>query len=362
MRRAFIILFALMAIVPWAKADNGKLNSYAEDIRLGDSCMAAYNVSQALSYYDKAMAGHPMTSLRMKIFDGYYLQHNYAKCISMVEDIPIDSLSHDTMCHLFHAYKALGLSNRTMEMGEAVVSRWPLDGEMVASLGREYLSAGKNSKALKLCVGYWLRDNSCVAVNNVMSDVYMVQRQWGLAMATYRLLLQQGDSTYKNMLGLGVCYERMGNAAEARKAFDVAIAMSDSMAATPLYHQGAVLNELKDYAASMDCFNKALALLRPDSAVMFSCYRGLAEGYYASNDFRRALPEFQRAQDYSPKSVTTPYYIGICKEATGDKSKAKAAYQQFLQLAAKEEKPGEELKTMIDDAKRRIQKLPAGNR
>lgn len=270
-----------MAIVPWAKADNGKLNSYAEDIRLGDSCMAAYNVGQALSYYDKAMAGHPTTALRMKMFDGYYLQHNYAKCISMVEDIPIDSLSHDTMCHLFHAY---------------------------------------------------------------------------------RLLLQQGDSTYKNMLGLGVCYERMGNAAEARKAFDVAIAMSDSTAATPLYHQGAVLNELKDYAASMDCFNKALALLRPDSAVMFSCYRGLAEGYYASNDFRRALPEFQRAQDYSPKSVTTPYYIGICKEATGDKSKAKAAYQQFLQLAAKEEKPGEELKTMIDDAKRRIQKLPAGNR
>lgn len=130
--------------------------------------------------------------------------------------------------------------------------------------------------------------------------------------------------------------------------------MSDSTLAAPLYHQGTVLNGQKDYESSLACFRKALTLLQPDSAVLFTCYRGLAEGYYADNDFRRALPEFLQAQRYDPTSLTTAYYIGICYEALGDKAHAKDAYLHFIQMTAVEEDLGEDLKKMVEDARKRI--------
>lgn len=353
MKRLCIFLFVILAIVLPASADDGN-NSYAENIRLGDSCMAVYDVTHALVYYRTALAEQSSSALLMRISNSYYRQNNYAKCLSMLDNVPLDSLDHDTMRHLFDACQALGLQQRAVEMGEAVVSRWTMDGEMVAELAREYLSTGNDSKAEKLCDNYWMRDETCMAVNNMMADIYMVQRKWTLARDSYLLLLQQGDSTYKNMLNLGVCCEWLGKTDEARKAFDVAIAMSDSTTAAPLYHQGAVLNSLKDYDASMACFCKALTLLQPDSSILFSCYRGVAEGYYARNDFQHALHDFLQAQDYAPASVTTPYYIGICYEALGDKPRANAAYQRFLQLAMKEETIGAELKRMMEDAGKRI--------
>ena len=97
-----------MAIAHTASADNEN-DRYAASIRIGDSCMRVYQVTRALTYYRKALADHPTAALRMKIANGYYLQHNYAKCVSMMEGIALDSLDHDTMCHLFRACKELGL-------------------------------------------------------------------------------------------------------------------------------------------------------------------------------------------------------------------------------------------------------------
>ena len=99
MKRFLVFLLALMAIAHTASADNEN-GRYAASIRLGDSCMAVYQVTRALTYYRKALADHPTAALRMKIANGYYLQHNYAKCVSMMEGIALDSLDHDTMWHL----------------------------------------------------------------------------------------------------------------------------------------------------------------------------------------------------------------------------------------------------------------------
>lgn len=258
------------------------------------------------------------------------------------------------MHHLFDCCKALGLNQLTIGWGEAIIKRWPMDGEAVAKLAKEFLLSGLTDKAEIVCNRFWLKDETCMAVNDIMADVYMAQRQWVLAKDSYLLLLQQGDSTYKNMLNLGVSYERLEHPAEARKALDVAIAMSDSSVAAPLYHQGVVLGALGDYKASMDCFRRALKLLRPDSAVMFSCYRGLAEGEYAGQDYHRALDDFVQAEDYDPNSISTPYYIGICSEALGKKQEAKAAYQRFLQRAVKVEEPNKELRKMMADARQRM--------
>ena len=350
MKRLTTLLLLVMAMVLTVSANNQS----NDNIRRGDSCMVDYDLRHALEYYLKALPDDSSAALRMRIANAYYRQSNYAKSLDIVNRLPADSLDHDTMHHLFDCCKALGLNQRTIGWGEALIKRWPMDGEAVAKLAKEYLLSGLKDKAEIVCNRFWLKDETCMAVNDIMADVYMAQRQWVLAKDSYLLLLQQGDSTYKNMLNLGVSYERLEHPAEARKALDVAIAMSDSSVAAPLYHQGVVLGALGDYKASMDCFHRALQLLRPDSAVMFSCYRGLAEGEYAGQDYRRALDDFVQAEGYDPNSISTPYYIGICSEALGKKQEAKAAYQRFLQRAADVESPNKELRKMMADAKKRI--------
>lgn len=355
MKRFCTILLLLVAMSLTAMANSQKEKSHNnDDIRRGDSCMAVYDVSQALEHYRQALAQQPTAALLMKIANGYYVQRNYAKCISIVDGLPVDSLDHDTMRHLFESCRSLGLGQRAADWGKAIIKRWPKDGETVAELAKEYLLAGLTDKAEILCNRYWLKDESCMAVNDIMADVYLAQRQWVLAKDSYLLLLQQGDSTYKNMLNLGISYERLEHPEEARRALNVAIAMSDSAVAAPLYHQGVVLNSLKDYPSAMACFRRAMQLLQPDSAVMFSCYRGMAECQYAGEDYSQALGYFSQALDYDPSSISTPYYIGICSEALGKKKEAKAAYQRFLQRAADVESPNKELRKMMADAKQRI--------
>ena len=350
MKRLITLLLLVMAMVLAVNANNQS----NDNIRRGDSCMVDYDLRHALEYYLKALPDDSSAALRMKIANAYYRQSNYAKSLDIVNGLSADSLDHDTMHHLFDCCKALGLNQRTIGWGEALIKRWPMDGEAVAKLAKEYLLSGLTDKAEIVCNRFWLKDETCMAVNDIMADVYMAQRQWVLAKDSYLLLLQQGDSTYKNMLNLGISYERLEHPEEARRALDVAIAMSDSAVAAPLYHQGVVLNSLKDYPSAMACFRRAMQLLQPDSAVMFSCYRGMAECQYAGEDYSQALGYFSQALDYDPSSISTPYYIGICSEALGKKKEAKAAYQRFLQRAADVESPNKELRKMMADAKQRI--------
>lgn len=53
----------------------------ADDIQKGDSCLAAYNISEALGYYKDALKAKPTTAVRMKIAECLFRQRNYARCI-----------------------------------------------------------------------------------------------------------------------------------------------------------------------------------------------------------------------------------------------------------------------------------------
>ncbi|MGN1255319.1 MAG: tetratricopeptide repeat protein [Prevotella sp.] len=324
----------------------------ADDIQKGDSCLAAYNISEALGYYKDALKAKPTTAVRMKIAECLFRQRNYARCISALASTATDSLDHDSMRRLFYSHQKLQHHSKTFAFGKEIIRRWPMDGEIVADLAREYLSTDHADEAEKLCNSYWLRDETNHAVNDIMADIYFVQRQYDIACNSYLLLLQEGDSTYKNLFNVGICYEQMEKPEQARKALDKAIELSDSDIAAPLYHQGAVLNTLKEYPQAMACFRRAMSVLYPSKAVLFACHRGLAEGYYAGKDYRRAVDLFLQAEHDDPTSITTPYYTGVCYDMLDQPAKARSAYQRFLKLAEAFEHPGKDLRDMMERARK----------
>lgn len=86
----------------------------ADDIQKGDSCLAAYNISEALGYYKDALKAKPTTAVRMKIAECLFRQRNYARCISALASTATDSLDHDSMRRLFIVTKNCNITARPL--------------------------------------------------------------------------------------------------------------------------------------------------------------------------------------------------------------------------------------------------------
>lgn len=337
-----------------------------DNVAKGDSCRDRYDMKHALVYYETALDETDNASVRMRMAECYYRQNRWANVIKVLAPLPDDSLDHDAMRQLFFSNGQLARVGGQQEWGRKIVARWPMDGEIVAALARSYLIGDMTDEADKLCNDYWLRDETNNAVNNVMADIYLMQRQWPLAKASYQLLLQQGDSTYKNLFNLGACYEHepvdsesvaMANRQKARETFEAAVRVSMGSQPGALYHLGVLLNDAGEHERARECFSSALSLLRPDSSVMFTCYRGLGEGCYAAQDWQEANRAFKEALAYRPSSYTTLYYLGITCEALRNFKEAVDNYSAFLLLAAEVKEPTAEMSQMMTDARKRREAL-----
>ena len=353
MKKIILSLICLLMTVA-VKADN--------DIAKGDSCLKNYDVKNALSYYEAVLSKNDNISIREKMAECYYRQNRWAKVISILKPLKDDSLSHDAMRQLFYSNKQLVKAPAQQSWGRKIIARWPMDGEIVAELAKSYLVNERTDEAEKLCNEYWKRDETNNAVNSIMADIYMVQKQWELAKDSYLLLLQQGDSTYKNLFNLGACYEHIPDNGfkakknfpqKAKEAFEAAIKVSLGTQPGALYHLAVLLNAEGNYRQAKDYFESALQLLQPDPDIMFTCYRGLGESYYAEQNWQQANYAFQDALKYKPNSYTTSYYLGITYQAMGDASNAFLNYTVFLQSAESVKEPTAQMQEMIADAKKR---------
>lgn len=255
MKKLFLFLISLLAATG-VQADNRL-------IAKGDSCLKSYNVKQALFYYQIALSETDNAPLREKIADCFYRQQCWAKVIDMLAPVAEDSLGHDAMRQLFYSNKQLAKTDAQRSWGKLIVARWPMDGEIVAELAKSYLLEEQTEEAEKLCDDYWRRDEGNSAVNNIMADIYMAEKQWQIAKDSYLLLLQQGDSTYKNLFSLGACYEHMPADSDsiktdlrqkAKAAFEAAVTVSKGRQPGALYHLAVLLNQEGNYQLAKDYF------------------------------------------------------------------------------------------------------------
>lgn len=346
--RRYILMIMLMIACATASAADGKA------LLRGDSCLMEYNLAEALTHYREALAECDRAAVRMRMAECYYRRHDYRQCVGTLSALPPDSLDHDAMRELFFCHKALAQPAQQRQWGRRLIERYPMDGEMVAELAMSHLLDRQAEQALRICTVYWMRDHYNYAVNQVLADAYFVEREWDLAKYAYEELLAVGDSTYKNLFNLGVCYEREQRMEDARRCFDAAINLSGGQMAGALYHQGAVLNTLEQHDRALQCFEQALPLVLPDSAQLYTCYRGMAESRYAQANYAAAAPLFAQALTWYPSSLTTYYYLAICLDATGERPAAVARYGEFVSRAEAEKDTTDDLRQMVADARRRM--------
>ncbi len=348
MKKGLLLAFFLLIVCARAGADN------LREMAIGDSCMEEFNLYLALQHYEKAFKETDNAAVRMRLAECHYRRHDYQRCINIVKPLPDDSLDHKTMREIFYCYKTLSRPALQKAWGQKIIDRYPMDGEIVAELGQAYNVSNQAGQAQMVCVRYWFKDHGNLAVNRVLADAYFIDREFDLAKNGYEELLAAGDTTYMGLFNLGVCYERQQSLEKARDIFQQAIDISGGSMAGALYHQGAVLNALRQYDEAQQCFEQSLSLLLPDSFQMFTCYRGIAESRYARADYSSAAKAFRQALGYDPKSITTYYYLAVCLDATGDRAQALPFYRSFLRLASAEREPSPDLQLLIADVRKRM--------
>ena len=320
-------------------------------IQAGDSCMQQYNTLEALNFYQQAFAMKDTADVRMKLADCYYQRANYRQTADLLKLVPAGSLTHEAFRQLCYSYQKQSDNDSFVYWTTNLVSRYPMDGEMVAGLITALTREDQAWKGIGDGEQYFKRDSTNILVNRALADAYFIDRKFEKAVAMYERLLQQGDSTFNTLYSAAMCYTRLDSLERAYKYLIPAFLISGMQHAGCAYRLGVVSVDLGSYIEGLGYLDLATRLMQPDTTIMKAITLSQGEGYYLTKRYDKAVEAWKRHLDYNPTSIATYYNIANAYYYyLSDIPQAKRYYEHFLTIARKEEKPTAQLKEMIEKA------------
>ena len=320
-------------------------------ILAGDSCMEQFNTLEALKYYQQVFAMKDMADVRIKLADCYYKRGNYHQTANMLKLVPAGSLTHEAFRQLCYSYQKQGDNDSFVYWATNLVSRYPMDGEMVAGLIIALTREDQAWKAIGDGEQYFKKDSTNILVNRALADAYFMDRKFDKSVAMYERLLQQGDSTFNTLYSAGMCYTRLDSLEQAYKCLLPAFLLSGMQHAGCAYRLGVVSVDLGSYEEGLGYLDLATRLMLPDTTVMKAITLSQGEGYYLTKQYEKAVEAWQCHLEYNPTSIATYYNIASAYYYfLSDGRQAKNYLEKFLQMARKEEKPNAQLIEMIEKA------------
>ena len=353
-----IFILALVSVLSaWGEVSaKKKVEPIAPDtltmlIQAGDSLMQQYNTFEALRYYQQAFAMKDTLESRTKLADCYYQRANYRQTADLLKQVPAGSLTHEAFRQLCYSYQKQNDNDSFVYWTTNLVSRYPMDGEMVAGLITAQTREDQAWKGIGDGESYFKRDSTNILVNRALADAYFIDRKFDKAVAMYERLLQQGDSTFNTLYSAAMCYTRLDSLERAYKYLIPAFLISGMQHAGCAYRLGVVSVDLGSYIEGLGYLDLATRLMQPDTTIMKAITLSQGEGYYLTKRYDKAVEAWKRHLDYNPTSIATYYNIANAYNYyLKDDQQAKAYLERFLQLARKEPNPNAQLKEMIEKA------------
>ena len=321
-------------------------------IAQGDSSMQQYNTFDALGYYQEAYDLSETIEVRTKLADCYYKRGNYHQTSDLLKLVPEDSLSHDAFRQLANSYQKQGDQDSYIYWASQLVGRYPMDGEIVAGLATALAQKEQPQKALQYGLDYCSQyDENNMLVNRAVADAFFLERDFKAAVLWYKKLLEQGDSTFNTLYSAGMCYAQLQDLEPAYEHLKGALFLSQMQHYGAAYRLGVVCIDTKRYPEGLRYLNIAKELMKPDPAIMKAITLSEGEGYYLTQHYDEAVTAWKEHLTWNPTSFATYFnlanaYAYLLK----DSEQAKVYYQQFLDLARKEERPTPQLLEMMKTA------------
>jgi tetratricopeptide (TPR) repeat protein len=352
-----VIALALLTVIPVrgeVLAKKKTIEPVAVDslqllLQAGDSCMKEFNTFEALQYFQQAYQMADSRDVRLKLADCHYKRANYHQTAELLKNVPEDSLSHEAFRQLALSYHKQGDLDSYIYWGTQLVKRYPMDGEIVASLTLAYAQKNQPEIGLKYGLNYSLKDMNNIMVNRAIADAFFLKRDFTAASIWYQGLMEQGDSTFNTIYSAGMCYSQIQDLNRAYKYLQLALIKSGMQHFGCAYRLGIVCNDLHSYDEGLNYLELALEIQKPDTAVMKAITLSQGEAYYLTKQYDKAVEAWKHHLDYNPGSVATYYNIANAYYYfLNDQQQSRVYLEKFLQQARKEEKPTPQLKDMIE--------------
>ena len=366
-----VIALALLTVIPVrgeVLAKKKTIEPVAVDslqllLQAGDSCMKEFNTFEALQYFQQAYQMADSRDVRLKLADCHYKRANYHQTAELLKNVPEDSLSHEAFRQLALSYHKQGDLDSYIYWGTQLVKRYPMDGEIVASLTLAYAQKNQPEIGLKYGLNYSLKDMSNIMVNRAIADAYFLKRDFIAASIWYEQLMEQGDSTFNTIYSAGMCFAQNQDLNRAYKYLQLAMMKSSMQHFGCAYRLGIVCNDLHSYDEGLGYLDLALEIQKPDTAVMKAITLSQGEAYYLTKQYDKAVEAWKRHLEYNPSSIATYYNIASAYYYfLDDNQQSKAYLERFLQVARKEENPTPQLKDMIEKSEKLLRTTNFGSK
>lgn len=374
MNRLFTIL--TLALLTVSTAHGEGLDSLTICIQQGDSCMQQYNTFEALQYYQQAYnlaqsqditrfsmdedfnMSKPYVPedkvprhVRLKLADCHYQRANYRQTTELLKNMPEDSLTHDAFRELALGYQKQGDTDSYIYWASQLLGRFPMDAEIVAGLILAFAKNDQPQNGIICGLKYTLKDSTNILVNRALADAWFMNRDFTAAAKLYDKLLLQGDSVFNTLYSAGMSYTQIDSLERAYKCLLPAFALSQMQHAGCAYRLGVVCVDTKRYEEGLRYLDLATQLMQPDTTIMKAITLSRGEGYYLTEHYAEAVAAWKEHLAYNPTSIATYFNVANTYALLlEDKEQAKPYYQQFLDLARKEEKPTAALQEMMQKA------------
>ena len=378
MHRLFTMFILALLAVFTARGEG--LDSLKIYVQQGDSLMQQYNTFEALKHYQQAFDvaskqgvvrlsmdddfshSRPYVpedvvprTVRLKLADCHYKRANYHQCAELLKNMPEDSLTHDAFRQLVYSYKHQGDNGAYMYWASQLLKRYPMDGEIVAGLALAYARDNQPQKGIVCAAMYTLKDSTNILVNRAEAESWLLNGDYTMAAKLYNRLLQQGDSTFSTLYSAGMCYTKTDSLERAYQCLKPALWLSGMKHYGAAWRLGVVSIDTKRYEEGLGYLSLATQLMQPDTTAMKAITLSQGEGYYLTQHYEEAVAAWKEHLTYNPASIATYYNIANAYAyLLKDKEQAKAYYQQFLNLARKEDPPTQQLTDMIRQAERMV--------
>ena len=326
-------------------------------LQTGDSLMQQYNTFEALEYYQQAFAMKDTAEVRIKLADCYYKRANYRQAADLLKNVPASDLTHESFRQLCYSYQKQGDNDSYIYWTSNLLSRYPMDGEMMAGLIVAVVREDQAWKGIGYGEDYFKKDSTNILVNRALADAYFMDRQFDKSVMMYERLLQQGDSTFNTLYSAGMCYSRLDSLELAYKYFVPAFLLSGMQHAGCAYRLGVVCVDTGRLDEGIGYLDLATRLLLPDTTTMKAITLSQGEAYYWMRQYDKAIEAWKKHLAYNPTSIATYYNIAnAIYYYLPDRKPAKTYYERFLELARKEPNPNAQLQEMMANAEEHLRK------
>lgn len=294
------------------------------------------------SDYETAAGTYQMLSLqnpgnlfyRIRLMQLAFRMKAYPQCAELGREV----LARDSIPAIAaltgDAYNLAGIADSAKVCYRQALALKPHNDVVVSKLANIMLSEKDYDGVLELSSDYLSLDPENMTVLPIHGLAYYLKAEYDSSLTVFLKVEELGDDSYPIHYYTGQSYWKTRVPYRAERELERAWAI-DSSDANLAWAIAAVKSEMmRPFEEHVKPWlEKAEAMIRPDSSLVSRIHQQYGTGYYAMEQFDKAISHYQQAYSYDPAYIQAISTIAYCYERQKKYKLALEYYERYLTLA-----------------------------